>query len=113
MVNCLKDINVAVSARYVLYAVAILDCLWNSILGNKRNETAFLDNQGMYVLLEFLENCDQIRSKMALSSLSFLIENPKSIPYFCDWNSTKTMINATQLLIKIYEKEDSKYGVKY
>lgn len=58
LVNCLKDINVAVSARYVLYAVAILDCLWNSILGNKRNETSFLDNQGMYVLLEFLENCD-------------------------------------------------------
>ncbi len=50
---------------------------------------------------------------MALSSLSYLIENPKSIPYFCDWNSTKTMINATQLLIKIYEKEDLKYGVKY
>ena len=51
----------------------------------------------MYVLLEFLENCDsnQIRKKMALSSLSNLIENPKSIAYFCDWNSTKTMINAT------------------
>ena len=104
LVSCLKDFNVAVSARYVLYAVAILDCLWNSILGNKRNETLFLDNQGMYVLLEFLENSDQIRRKMALSCLSFLIENPKSIPYFCDWNSTKTMINATQLLIQIYEK---------
>jgi len=49
----------------------------------------------MYVLLEFLEEADQIRTKLALSSLSFLIENPKSIPYFCDWNSTKSMINAT------------------
>lgn len=47
-----------------------------------------------------------MHKKMGLSCLSALIENPKSIPYFCDWFSGKTMINATQLLIKIYEKED-------
>lgn len=34
--------------------------------------------------------------------------NMKSVPYFCDWNSSKTMINATQLLIGVYEKEDYK-----
>lgn len=62
----------------------------------------------MYVLLEFLELCDEVHKKLALSCLSFLIENPKAIPYFCDWNSGKTMINATQLFIKIYEIEDAK-----
>ena len=49
----------------------------------------------MYVLLEFLEECDSMHKKMALSCLSYLIENPKTISYFCDWNSGKTMINAT------------------
>ena len=105
IVNSLKDPNVSTSTRYALYTVSIIDCLWNAILGNKKSETVFLDNEGMYVLLEFLEVCDEIHKKMALSCLSYLIENPKAIPYFCDWNSSRTMINATQLLIKVYERE--------
>ena len=36
----------------------------------------------MYVLLEFLEECDEMHKKMGLSCLSFLIENPKVIIYF-------------------------------
>ncbi len=99
IVAALKDPNIGISARYALYAVSILDCLWNAILGNKKSEAVFLDNEGLFVLLEFLEFCDDMHKKMALSCLSFLIENSKSIPYFCDWNSGKTMINATQLLI--------------
>ena len=73
----------------------------------------FLFFKGLYVLLEFLEVCDDMHKKMALSCLSFLIENPKAIDYFCDWNSGRTMINATQLLIDIYNKEDARFGVKY
>ena len=101
------------STRYILYTVSILDCLWNTILGSRKNESLFLDNEGMFVLLDFIEECDPIHKKMALSSLSYLIENPKALSYFCDWSSNKTMINATQLLISIYESEDTKYGVKY
>lgn len=33
----------------------------------------------MYVILEFLETCDEVHKKMALSCLSYLIENPKVI----------------------------------
>lgn len=50
---------------------------------------------------------------MTLSCLSYLIENQKAVESFCDWNSAKTMINATQLLISIYDKEDERFGVKY
>ena len=95
IVNSLKNPNLGTSARYALYAVSILDCLWNAILGNRKSETYFLDSEGLYVLLEFLETCDDMHKKLTLSCLSFLIENPKSIPYFCDWNSGRTMINAT------------------
>ena len=52
IVNSLKDPNVATSARYALYTVSILDCLWNGIFGNKRNETIFLDNE-VYILYFF------------------------------------------------------------
>lgn len=58
IVETLKDSNVASAARYTLYTVSILDCLVNAVLGNRKNEALFLDNEGMYVLLEFLEDCD-------------------------------------------------------
>ena len=63
--------------------------------------------------MEFLEYCNPMHRKMTLSALSRLIENPKSVNYFCDWNSSKTMINSTRLLVKIYNEEDKRYGVKY
>ena len=63
--------------------------------------------------MEFLETCGIFQRKIALSCISYLIENPKAINYFCDWNSSKTMINSTQLLIKLYEIEDSRFSVKY
>ena len=103
IVSALKNPNLGTSARYALYAVSVLDCLWNAILGNRKSEANFLDSEGLYVLLEFLETCDEMHKKLTLSCLSYLIENPKSIPYFCDWNSGKTMINSTQLLVKIYQ----------
>ena len=59
--------------------------------------------------MEFLETCNPMHRKMTLSSLSRLIENPKTITYFCDWNSSKTMINSTRLLVKIYKEEDSRH----
>jgi hypothetical protein len=113
IITHLKDPNVATSGRYALLALSILNCLWNAVLGSRRSESLFLDSEGLYVILEFLEECDNIHKKMALSCLSYLIENQKAVSSFCDWNSGKTMVNATQLLIGIYEKEDERFGVKY
>lgn len=79
VINSLKDQNVAKATRYALYTVAILDCLWSAILGDRKNEQIFLDNEGVQVLLEFIEECDEMHLKMSLSCLSILIENPKSI----------------------------------
>jgi len=63
--------------------------------------------------MEFLESCNPMHRKMTLSGLSRLIENPKTITYFCDWNSSKTMINSTRLLVKIYKEEDTRHSVQY
>jgi len=64
-------------------------------------------------MMEFLETCNAMHRKMTLSALSRLIENPKTVTYFCDWNSSKSMINSTKLLIKIYKEEDLRHGVNY
>lgn len=108
IISALKDSNIGISPNYALYTLAILDCLWNAILGNRKNENIFLENEGLYILMEFLETCGLLQRKMSLSCLCYLIENPKAINYFCDWNSSRTMINSTQLLIKLYELEDQR-----
>ena len=51
IIASLKDQNIGISARYALFAVAILDCLWNSILGNKKNEICFLENEVKHYFL--------------------------------------------------------------
>ena len=97
----------------MLLGLALLNALWNAVLGSRRSEERFLSAQGLFDLLEFIEACDYVHRKMALSCLSYLTENSKAIKEFLEWNSEKTMINATQLMIKLYSEEDEKYGVKY
>ena len=39
---------------------------------------------------------------MILVSFCSILENNKSFQYFIEWNSSRTSLNATQLLIKLY-----------
>ncbi len=113
IIQSLKNPDIITSERNAIYTLAVLDCLWNAVLGNKKSESLFLDNEGFYVLMEFIEACDEIHRKLSLTCLSQLVENPKTAPYFDDWNSIRSMRNSTQLLVKIYEEEENKYKVEY
>jgi len=88
------------------YLLSILDCLSSSIYGNKRSESHFLDIEGVYVLLDLIETCEESLKRLALASLCTILENNKSFQYFIEWNSSKSNLNATQLLIKLYVQED-------
>ena len=45
IISALRDSNIGISPNYALYTLAVLDCLWNSVLGNPRNENSFLENE--------------------------------------------------------------------
>lgn len=49
--------------------------------------------------------------RLALSCLCTLLENKKSFQSFVEWNSHKSGLNATQLLIQLYEQENKRFGV--
>jgi hypothetical protein len=85
------------------YLLAVLDCLACGVFGNKRSELHFLDIDGVYVLLDLIETCEESLKRLALASLCTILENNKSFQYFIEWNSSRTNINATQLLIRLYE----------
>lgn len=113
IVSGLREQKLATSDRYTLLALALLNCLWNSVLGSRRSEEVFINSQGVFDLMEFIQICAYSHRKLSLSCLCFLVENQKAVSEFLDWNGESTMVNATQLLIRLYNEEDERFGVKY
>ena len=60
------------------FLLAVLDCLNNAVFGNKRSELHFLDIEGVYVLLDLIENAEYSLKRLTLSSLCTILENNKS-----------------------------------
>ena len=79
---------------------------------NKRSQLHFLDIDGVQVLLDLTETCEYTLKRLTLSCLCTLLENNKSFQSFVEWNSHKSGLNATQLLIRLYEEENKRFGVK-
>lgn len=73
---CFSDVDLTGNASTFL--LAVLDCLNNAVFGNKRSELHFLDIEGVYVLLDLLENCESTLKRLTLSSLCTILENNKS-----------------------------------
>ena len=95
------------------YFLALNDCLQNAILPNKRSELHFIEIGGVYTLLDILEACQDMLTRVFLSTLCTLVENQKAIQMYVEWDSARTTINATQLMIRLYTKEDLRFGVQY
>jgi hypothetical protein len=95
------------------FLLAVLDCLNFAVYGNSRSELHFLEIEGVYVLLDLLEDSDESLRRLILSSMCTILQNGKVFKYFVEWNSSKTTINATQLLIRLYEDEDKRFKVEY
>lgn len=97
-----------------IYILVVLDCLWNAIIGNKRNEEQFIELDGLFTLFELLEQSDDIHIKIILSCIASLVDNKRSFSYFIQWKSNaNSNIDTTKLLINIYRNEDKKYGVEF
>jgi len=91
----------------------VIDCLNSSVFSCKRSELHLLDIEGVYCLLDLIETCEPALKRVTLSALCTILENNKSLQYFVEWNSASTTINASQLLIQLFQSEDQRYGVKY
>jgi hypothetical protein len=109
----LKNQKVHRSEKNLLLMVAVFSALWNCVLGNPKNEDIFLENDGFFILMEFLESALRVNLKMALSAVSGLMENRKCFHFFEEWISSTSSATSTQLLIKLYQEEDRRFGVEY
>ena len=109
----LKSGEIDQSGNNNTFLLAVLDSLSYAVYGNARSELHFLEIEGVYVLLDLLESSGESLRRLILSSLCTILQNGKVFKYFVEWNSSKTTINATQLLIKLYEEEDKRFSVTY
>ncbi|OQS07658.1 hypothetical protein THRCLA_20097, partial [Thraustotheca clavata] len=89
--------------------VAIIGCVWSSIIGNSQNEIAFIQSEGVDYLLDLLE-CAGIMTGQVLGVLAELCTNSKATAYYHAWKSKKH-INATQMLLLLYADEEKRLGV--
>ena len=113
LVNYFNNPIVIKTERSSLLAVNIFRVLSAAVIGNRKNEDSFLESEGFFILLDFLEKSLKIHRKQTLSSLSGLLDNKRAMRYFDDWTSSATGVNTTQLLLKVYEEEDEKFNVTY
>lgn len=111
VVNQLNYNDVDQSGNTITFLVAVLDCISNSVFGNKRSEIHFLDIDGVQNLLNLIEQSEYTIKRLALSNLCTILECAKSFKYFVEWNSNRSSINATQMLIGLYAQEDLRFGV--
>lgn len=60
------------------FLLSVIDCLSNTVFGNKRSELHFLDIEGVYVLLDLAESSEECLKRLCLSAICTVLENPKS-----------------------------------
>jgi hypothetical protein len=94
-----------------ILVVAIIDCLQKSIVGNKKSESAFAQEEGMDMLLNLLEVCQFIQRVQILRILSDMLVNNKLLSFVFAWRSPKSMRTAAQLFAHCWLDEESRLNV--
>jgi hypothetical protein len=61
------------SGNVTTFVLALLDCLNNSVFGNRRSEIHFIEIEGVYVLLDLLEESEVALQRLILSSLCTIL----------------------------------------
>ena len=92
--------------------VAAADCIWESVAGNKANEDAFLEHNGVFTILEALEATQSKKiQKHLLGCLLDLLENPKTRAHVLEWRSgSKNTRTVASVLIALWNAEEKALG---
>ncbi|KAF0692652.1 Aste57867_16291 [Aphanomyces stellatus] len=91
--------------------IAVVGCVWASVIGNPESEIALIQTEGVDNLLDLLEICPVVMRGQVLGVLAELCENPKAVAYFQAWKSKK-QFGATQMLLRMYADEEKRLGVQ-
>lgn len=93
-----------------VFAISVLACIWEAVVGNGVNEEVFAEKEGVDALFDMLEVCTFISRSMVLRLLSDLFDNRRLVPFAYAWRSHKTMRSVGQLLAHCWMDEEVRVG---
>eukprot|EP00931_Biecheleriopsis_adriatica_P090147 TRINITY_DN6417_c0_g1_i1.p1 TRINITY_DN6417_c0_g1~~TRINITY_DN6417_c0_g1_i1.p1 ORF type:complete len:931 (-),score=237.31 TRINITY_DN6417_c0_g1_i1:42-2834(-) len=91
--------------NHLFYSLCVVDCVWNAVVGTRKNEIRFLDAGGLFALLDALEVAPMILKRQIIGCLADLMEYRKAAKLFTQWNSQVTMKGAMKLLLELWQSE--------
>ena len=92
--------------------LAALECVWEAVVGRRTNEEIFLENQGMFIILEVLEKTSEADIKRhLLGTMLDLLENPKARSHVLEWRSAFDDLKGIgNLLVSLWNVEEKSLG---
>ncbi|XP_060771273.1 cilia- and flagella-associated protein 69-like isoform X2 [Neoarius graeffei] len=91
--------------------LAAVDCVWSCIVGCYTTEDLFLEKEGAFLLLDFIQSSPRSMQGVMLATLLELCDNPKTLAHVETWRGEKEL-TAPALLLQLWRKEEVEIGVK-
>ncbi|XP_063777580.1 cilia- and flagella-associated protein 69 isoform X2 [Pseudophryne corroboree] len=88
-----------------------LDCIWSCIVGCFPLEDYFLEQKGMFIILDLLALNLKSLTNLVLGILVEFCDNPKTISHITTWRG-KNNESAPKLLVLLWKQEEEELGVK-
>ncbi len=93
------------------FSMALIDLVWRCIVGNRRNEAAFISDDGVDVILNLVERAPVSMRTQVCGCLSDLMANPAARPYFRAWRSGKYLYGAAAMCLRLWAVEEHRTKV--
>ena len=108
---CINNTNSSSSTPQQILIVYVIDCIWACIVGALTVEQLFLENSGLYLLLDALERTRGCHvSMMILGTLVEMIENKSCLMHLIAWKSSvdgKTTV--LELFLKLWREASDEF----
>ena len=111
LLACLKSLRGLDPLMPSPFGVALLECVWDSVLPDKKSLARFLIGEGLEHLLALLDQGSKSQRPVILSMLADIMENPKAHPFFHDWRSHADRDTAAHMLLRLWAEEDALRGM--
>jgi len=92
--------------------VAAVALVWSAVVGCALNESAFIEGEGIFYLLDLLDNGIEGSQNLVLGCLLDVCENERALPCVIEWRSSRDLtVTAAHLMIRIWRDEEVQFGV--
>ena len=92
--------------------VAAVALVWSAVVGCALNESAFIEGEGIFYLLDLLDNGIEGSQNLVLGCLLDICENERALPCVIEWRSSRDLtVTAAHLMIRIWRDEEAQFGV--